>query len=789
MILRAALLLGLLTSFAALAADKPGKHVNRLAKESSPYLRQHAHNPVNWFPWGAEAFDKAKKENKLVFLSIGYSSCHWCHVMERESFAGDDVAKVLNDHFVCIKVDREERPDIDEIYMNALHVLGQSGGWPLSMFLTPEGDPIIGGTYWPKEDREVMGEKVNGFKSILNIMIGVKAKQPKEMAEQAKKIAEATREKLGQLSRAKVLTEVSRKLIDAGVEEVGGGFDEQHGGFGRKARGFRGPKFPMPSYLELILAELKRGKSDDLHRQLTVTLEKMAKGGIFDHLGGGFHRYSTERTWTVPHFEKMLYDNAQLVELYSKAHENDPRPDYERAVRETLEFIKREMTSPEGGFYSALDADSEGEEGKFYVWSPKELEAALPDRAQLALTREAFAVGDGLNFEQKASILTRNADMGAVAKKLNLSPEELAAKQAAAARKLLELRAKRERPFLDTKILTAWNGQMIAGYAAAGRVFKNKEYVAAAAKAADFILATMRTKDGRLLRSYIKDSEARLNAYLDDYAFLTHGLIALHEATGTQRWLDEAKSLTETMVKWHRDEKNGGYYYTSHDHEKLFARSKDQHDGAQPCGNSVAARNLVRLAKLTGDAKYRELAKSSFESFAGTLQENPSALSTMLVALGEYLEVTAEAKPDDLKKPDRKPNKSDSKVKVSAVAEKPDAGGKQVVSVTLEIDTGWYTYANPVGNKDFEGGETTLKVAGKGNPKVLGIEYAKGQAKKSKLPDGEIEYLIYEGKVTFKATVQRMANDAEPLDVTVKYGACSHMGVCLLPTATTVSVK
>src|SRR5262245_31899556 len=405
------------------AADKPpAGPANRLAKESSPYLRQHAHNPVNWFPWGPEAFEKAKKEGKLVFLSIGYSSCHWCHVMERESFSNADVAKILNDGFVCIKVDREERPDIDEIYMNALQVLGQNGGWPLSMFLMPDGKPVVGGTYWPPDDRMIDGETAKGFKTILKTVRQIYKEKPKEAAEQADKVAEVTRERLARRVPGVAIVELNRSLVNGAVEELGDEFDEIHGGFGNRVRKFRGTKFPMPSYLELLHLATQTELAG-LKSKLDLTLTKMAEGGIYDQVGGGFHRYSTERTWTVPHFEKMLYDNAQLVEVYAKAHAFKLNPLYERTVRETLEFVLREMTSPEGGFYSALDADSEGEEGRFYVWTPKDLEAALPDKADLSLARAVYGVEGGLNFENKYSIPTRNEKLADIAAKQKMTVE------------------------------------------------------------------------------------------------------------------------------------------------------------------------------------------------------------------------------------------------------------------------------------------------------------------------------------------------------------------------------
>lgn len=766
------------------AADKPVA-ANRLAKESSPYLRQHAHNPVDWYPWGPEAFEKAKKENKLIFLSIGYSSCHWCHVMERESFANAEVAKILNEGFVCIKVDREERPDIDEIYMTALHVFRQSGGWPLSMFLTHDAKPIVGGTYWPPDDRMVDGETVKGFKSVLKVMKEVKEKQPKELVEQAEEIAKRTQARLEQGLQGRALVALERKLISEGIDEVMEGFDEEFGGFGNKGRGFRGTKFPMPSYLELLLSEAKRTKNPDLFKALSVTLEKMATGGIFDQLGGGFHRYSTERTWTVPHFEKMLYDNGQLVEVYAKAHESDPKPLYERTVRATLDFVLRELTSPEGAFYSALDADSEGEEGRFYVWTPKDLEQALPAKDELSFARELYGVSKGLNFEKKYSIFVRP--------ETGVNPRD-AQRVETVRKKLFDVRAKRERPFLDTKILTAWNGEMIAGFATAGRVLKEPKYSQAAARAADSVLTRMRTKDGRLYRTYMTidgKGQAKLNGYLDDYAFFVHGLLALHDATNEKRWIDEAKALTEIMVKWHLDEKAGGYFYTSNDHEKLFARSKDQFDGAQPCGNSVAARNLVRLHQKTGDARYRDLAKKSFETFAGPLKANPSAITTMLAALGEFLEVKAESTEpkDDLTKPGPKTT-SDSVVKVASNAEKPDADGKQVVAITLTIDDGWHIYGNPVGKSELvAGSETTVKVAGKSKAK-LAVEYPKGKLTREKVADEEIEYFTYEGKITIKATIQRAAGDKESMELAINFGACrsGKAGVCLKPSEVKVKV-
>jgi len=633
-------------------ADTPpaakSKHTNRLARETSPYLLQHAHNPVEWYPWGDDAFAKAKKEGKLVFLSIGYSSCHWCHVMERESFENEEIAKILNSDFVCIKVDREERPDIDNVYMTAIQVMppGQSGGWPLSMFLTADGKPLFGGTYWPPDDKELDGGKVRGFKTVLKIVQDAWTGKPKELRELADQNADKTRAALEGLARGVAILDLNRDLVSAAVDEIKESFDPKYGGFGSAARDFRGAKFPMPSHLALLQHEARRNKSKERAKELedmtALTLDHMARGGIYDQLGGGFHRYSTERTWTVPHFEKMLYDNAELLEVYADAYRATKKPQYKRVLKQTIAFIEREMTAPEGGFYSALDADSQGEEGQFYVWTAKEIDAVLTDRTQAELFKQVYGVDGAANFESRSHILTLPRSLANRAMDLKLTEEQLDARLAPLREKVFQVRAKRPRPFLDTKVLTAWNGQMIAGLAMAGQALGEKKSIDNAARAADFVLRTLRTKDGRLLRTYGaapgQKPEARLNGYLDDYAFLVHGLLCLHDATGDKRWLDEAKALTDLMVRFHGDDKRGGFFYTSNDHEKLFARSKDQYDGAQPAGNSIAASNLVRLWKKTGEERYAQRAEKTFKALAIPLKTNPGTLTALADALGLYLE-------------------------------------------------------------------------------------------------------------------------------------------------------
>jgi uncharacterized protein YyaL (SSP411 family) len=620
--------------------DKP-KFSNRLAKEQSPYLLLHAHNPTDWYPWGPEAFEKARKENKIIFLSVGYSSCYWCHVMERECFDNEEVAKLLNQWFVCIKVDREERPDIDQIYMTALNITRGSGGWPLSMFLTPEGKPIVGGTYWPREDQVIDGEKQPGFKSVCKIIFEAYRDDPKELQARADRVAAAVVKELDAVQPLAV--DLDRKLVEGCVDALKDVFDPVWGGFGSPERKFKGPKFPLASRLAFLLHEYARARSPELLDMVTRTLDKMRQGGIYDHVGGGFHRYATERTWTVPHFEKMLYDNAQLVEVYARAAKLTGNADYKRVVKEALAFIEREMTSPEGAFYTSLDAETNREEGRYYVWTDKELQEAVPDRDERKLLGQVY-LGDKPNFEEKYYILRLAKPLAESAKELKLTEQELDTRLAAIRKKLLDKRSQRDRPLLNNIALTAWSGEMIAAYAVAGQSLDEPAYLKRAAAAAEFVLKHQRTKDGRLLRTYGaapgKAPKAQGAAYLEDYAFLVYGLLRLHEATSNKRWLDDARSLTDTMIQHHADAKHGGFYFTANDHEKLFARSKDQYDGAQPAGNSVALWNLARLAQLTGDKKYNEEAARGLKAFGPSLKESPTGLAFMLMGLDEFLVIS-----------------------------------------------------------------------------------------------------------------------------------------------------
>jgi uncharacterized protein YyaL (SSP411 family) len=754
-------LLALTTASFARSIEPPDavRPTNRLARETSSYLRQHAHNPVDWFPWGPEAFEKAQKEKKLVFLSIGYSACHWCHVMERESFSNAEIAKLLNASFVCIKVDREERPDVDQIYMTAVRFFNQSGGWPLSMFLTADGKPIAGGTYWPPEDKLIEGQKALGFKSVLRIILDEYRDNPKEVTGRADEVAKAVARTLNRAGRP-TGPEPRRYLVTASADALKAEYDPEYGGFGNSQRGFKGPKFPMPPYLEM----LQQVKSRDLSEMLTRTLDGMAEGGIYDQLGGGFHRYSTERTWSIPHFEKMLNDNAQLVEVYARAFTETKKPMYRRIVEETLAFVGRELAAPGGGFYSSLDADSDGQEGRFYVWTAAEIDAALPDRLENTAARVGFGIADGASMADKVFVLVHTRDVSDATRQ-----------------KLFTIRTKRVRPNRDTKILTAWNGQMIAAYAVAGKVLEQPSYVAEAERTADFILKNLRNADGRLLRTFAAAGDetprASLMGYLDDYACLTHGLLRLHDATGSDRWLAEARSITDQMIRHYGDESGGGFFYTADDHEKLFARAKDMHDGAQPSGNSVAIKNLLDLAAKTGEARYRDLAGRTLKSFTTEMEQNPTGMTGMVAALDQYLAMAPAQPPGGAGGQGGGVKRSDAVVKATATADKPGADGKQTVKIKLVVDKAWHIYANPVGNQDLDSAETKVSISGKVKPKGVTVDYPKGTVIKDMLVGN---YTVYEGTVEIKATVERAPGDTGPLEVTVKFQACNEK-TCLLP--------
>jgi uncharacterized protein len=586
---------------------------NRLAAETSPYLLQHKDNPVEWYPWGPEARERAREEDKPILLSIGYSSCHWCHVMEGESFEDPETADYMNEHFVCVKVDREERPDVDSIYMEAVQGMTGHGGWPLTAFLDPDGVPFYGGTYFPPEPRQGMPS----FRMVMEAVAESWGTQRERIGAAATRI----RDQLGAVGRIEPSTELlAAEIVDGAVDQLRAGADLRHGGFGGA------PKFPPASALELLLA---RGVTDVVE----TTLDAMAAGGIHDQIGGGFARYAVDDTWLVPHFEKMLYDNALLARAYLHGWQTLGHERWRTVCERTLDWALREMRGPEGGFYSALDADSEGEEGRFYVWTPAEVRDAL-DAAGLGEHVDPviahYGVTDRGNFEGRNVL---HLPAGAAAEE----PPQLDEARAA----LYEARAKRVWPGLDDKRLCSWNALMIAALADAGATLGRDDYLDAATQAAEFVCTQLRDGDGRLLRSW-KDGQARFVAYLEDHAYLIEALLTLYEAGFDVRWFEAARETADRMIERFADDERGGFFTTAHDHEELIARRKDVDDHPIPSGNSSAALGLLRLAALTGELEYERCAVSVFRLFHRVATRHPHAVAHLLRALDFHFSAVKE---------------------------------------------------------------------------------------------------------------------------------------------------
>ena len=600
---------------------------NRLAHQTSPYLLQHAGNPVDWYPWGPEALERARTEDRPIFLSIGYSACHWCHVMEHESFEDEQIARSMNEHFVCIKVDREERPDLDQIYMNAVQIMTGRGGWPMSVFLTTDLKPFYGGTYWPPTARGGMP----GFDQVLAAVADAWQNRRAHAIGQADSLTEHLKSAAQPPAESGPL---SALVVEQAIASLTRSFDSTNGGFGGA------PKFPHPMDLRLLARAWHRDRGEPLLHVMTFTLDKMAAGGIYDQLGGGFHRYSVDERWLVPHFEKMLYDNALLIPCYLDAFLITGNADYARVARETCDYVLREMTDPVGGFYSTQDADSEGEEGKFFVWTPDEVAEILGADAAKTFSYVYDVTPDG-NFEHGHSILNRPKSLEQCAQILGRDAKDLDRELAESRAKLLAAREKRVHPGLDDKVLVAWNGLMIDALAQAAGVLDEPRYLEAATRAAEFILSNMRRPDGRLLHTW-RGGQATLDAYLDDYSCLANALVTLYEADFDERWLEAAIELCDTILTHFADRDGGGFFFTASDHEALIARQKDLYDNAVPSGNSMAALALIRLAKLTGRALLAAAAEASLVAATGVMRQAPRAAGQMLSALDVYLGPTPE---------------------------------------------------------------------------------------------------------------------------------------------------
>jgi len=784
--------------------DKPARQVtssraNRLARETSPYLLAHAHNPVDWFPWGPEALEKARREDKPIFLSIGYSSCHWCHVMEQKVFSNPEIAEYMNRHFVCIKVDREERPDLDDIYMAALQAyyrrIGspQAGGWPLSLFLTPDARPLGGGTYIPPTSDE---DGRTGFPDLMRNLVGAwtNPEARKTLNDNAAVLVEDLR--LSQRAPpALTRPELSEDLAGQTWKSLVASYDPEHGGFGFSPRAPQRPKFPVPPKL-VFLEQISRGggagRSEEAARMLDFTLDRMAAGGIHDQVGGGFHRYSTDRAWRIPHFEKMLYDNAQLASVYTAAYFRTRQRSHRQVAEGILEFVLREMTDARGGFYSALDADADGVEGGYYAWSLDQLQEVLSVE-QLGICQQVYGVSGTPNFEE-GFVLLRAESLEESAAKLQVSVEALEGSLAEIHRKLLRERLRRKPPSRDDKILCGWNGLMIAALAEASVVFERPEYLRAAREAAEFVLQQMRQENGRFYRSYCR-GEARHDAYLDDYAFLVRGLLALGAASRDERWFTAARRLTDLQLQLFWDKARGGCFATSTEHETLLIRTKPFVDSVLPSGNSVTAVNLLEIARLSGEPEYRRRAESLLREFTPYLLDRPESLSLMATAV--LLSLSGDA-PPAAPRPEvpirlmsnTEPRPTDtaarrkpvSKVKgeVLLSADPLPPGGTCRVLVLLEVSPGWHIHGNPAGDPEGDNA-TELNLESELGLKLTEIEFPRPRvvARDNDLPPAR--YL--EGQVALRATLQipkEAAGQTEDLCFELLYQACNDSS-CLRP--------
>jgi uncharacterized protein YyaL (SSP411 family) len=754
----AAVLIGLLAALPAgpSAGADPAPARNRLAQEASPYLRMHASNPVEWYPWGEEAFARARAESKPVFLSVGYSTCYWCHVMEREVFSDPEIAAYMNRWFVNVKVDREERPDIDEVYMTATRLLRRGGGgWPNSLFLTPGGEPFYAGTYFPPIDAP--GRP--GFPRVLRSIVESWKENRLELQRSARRVTEAiARERE---STASVALPHAPELMWRARDELARGFEPEHGGFSPRI------KFPRPSALDLLLELDRTGDDPETRRLLVVTLDEMALGGIYDHLGGGFHRYSTEPTWSIPHFEKMLYDNAQLVSVYARAWRQTRRELYRHVAEDVVRYLAAEMRHPEGAFYSAQDAEVGHEEGASYVWSRDEIEAVLGAGASASFF-EVYELAPMREHPGKGVLRVRlplepQLEAAGVAE-----PAALLARHASSRERLLEARGRRPQPLRDDKVLVAWNGLAIRGMVDAGQALDRPDLIELAAVSARFLLERLRSDDGGLFRSY-SFGQARERGVLDDYAYLIDGLLALWEATGEPEWLEAARDLADQMLARFEDPLVGGFYLAEADHD-LIVRPRRALDGALPSGNGVAVQALRELAQQTGDTRYSGAAERTVSALSEDLSRYPSSLSSLVVALHApaAARVSASGRPP-AQRPSRLPRSADH-VRVELRAR--DGG----LVVELEIDAGWHVNANPASLAFLV--PTTLALEGAEAAEPVypsGVDFRPEFA--------PVTLRVYAGRV--EIPVRLGAGAPEVRAVSVRYQACDDRS-CLPPSSTRV---
>ena len=743
------------------------KHTNRLINETSPYLLQHAHNPVNWYAWGPEAFEAARTQNKPIFLSIGYSTCYWCHVMERESFEIEEVAAVMNAHFISIKVDREERPDVDDIYMAAVQAQTGRGGWPMSVFLEPENlRPFFGGTYFPRPR----------FIALLNHYNNAWQSNKDDILADARRLADAVTRNLQSATRPMPLGE---QQIGQAQSILMQSYDGQNAGFG----GGQGNKFPMPVYLELMMAV---GWDDPAAQNAILhTLDRMATGGMYDQIGGGFHRYSTDPKWLVPHFEKMIYDNGQLASVYAEAYERTGDPFYGEVVREILDFVMREMTDPAGGFYSAQDAEVNTREGENYIWTAQEIRQALGDaglEADIEFTLEVYGFSGGTNFRdphhpedgyKNVVYLIDRPDV--IAQQMGIDVDEFDERLEAVNAALLAVRDRRDQPGTDDKILAAWNGLMIAGMADGGRVLDAPGFVDAARAAAQFVLSTMRSEDGGLFRTY-RAGQAKIDAFSVDYAFMIRGLIALHRATGESQFVDEAVALTAAARDRFWDYQLGAYFDTLPDQADLFVRTKSTYDGAVPSANTVMAQNLLALYELTEDEAYLEDVLALLRGISSQLSRNPVSTALATVALKRFVDEhpLRAASLSSLTRVDQ----AVVQLQTSTAEVRVSQDGPAEFEVTLTIAQGYHINAHEPGQAYLIG--LNVRLLGAGGLEIE-LEY----------PEGELfrdEIRIHHGTVTLPVRITRVGEMTGEPKLMVTYQVCTDQ-LCLAPTTKAIPLE
>jgi uncharacterized protein YyaL (SSP411 family) len=758
--------------------EKTVKHTNRLANESSPYLLQHAHNPVDWYPWGPEAFEAARREDKPIFLSIGYSTCYWCHVMERESFENEEVAAILNENFIPIKVDREERPDVDDIYMTSVQLITGSGGWPLTVFLEPTSlKPFVGGTYFPPEDQ--FGRP--GFKTVLNQVSGFWKSQRSQVTAQADKLAEMVSAQLSQPIQSQQVTSTQ---VEQAVGQLLTQYDQQDGGYVSNAS--KAPKFPMPGHVDFLLeAGWNLGPVQD---SVKTTLTRMATGGMYDQVGGGFHRYSTDAKWLVPHFEKMIYDNGQLASTYARAYEETKNPYYAQIVQETLDYVIREMTSETGGFYSAQDAEVDAREGGSYLWKPEEMDQALRDAElsdDIEFALAVYGLEKGTNFqdphhasEPPSNVLYLSDDPAKVARRMGMSLKDFNDRRRRVNAALLVARDKRKQPITDDKTLAGWNGLMIAGFADGGRVLKEQQYIDAAIAAGNDVLSNMRAADGGLLRVR-RGENARVDGFLEDYAFLIKGLLALYDATGDRKWLDEAKVLAQQAHDRFWDESQGGYFDTLPGQSDLFVRARSSYDGAVPSGNSVMVSNLLDLYELTNEGKYLSDASRTLESISPMISQNPVSTIVATKALNRFVQEY----PDEIGQPFilSPGNANAVRMKVSPETIQLESGGSATVTVTLRIADGHHLNSNQPGSEFAIPLEVKL-VGGEGV--TAQIKYPQGTRFSG--PEGVVN--VHSGSISVPVTLTRTGVMRGASKLMVTYQVCNDK-MCLMPETKMVPVS